>query len=102
MVCNKPVFCFDSKVIFEPENEPDRKRARAEDVFIMRHELSFFAGYESMEYTFEDFAEDLVGEKLGKVLENQRIAEEGISNNLDGTCGIKVYEYLMNELIQND
>lgn len=43
-----------------------------------------------MEYTFED----LVGERLGKVLENQKIAEAGISNNLDGTCGEKVYEYI--------
>lgn len=100
-VCNKPVFCFDSKNIYEPENEPERKRAKAEDVFVMRHEFSFFAGYESMEYTFEDFVEDLVGERLGKVLENQRIAEAGISNNLDGTCGMKVYEYLINELTQN-
>lgn len=100
-VCNKPVFCFNSKVIFEPENEPERKRAQAEDVFKMNSEFSFFAGYETLEYTFEDFAEDLVGERLGKVLENQRIAEANISNNLDGTCGKKVYEYLINELTQN-
>lgn len=100
-VCNKPVFCFNSKVIFEPENEPERKRAKAEDIFKMNGEFSFFAGYETMEYTFEDFVEDLVGERLGKVLENQRIAEAGISNNLDGTCGEKVYEYMMEDLIHN-
>lgn len=100
-VCNKPVFCFDSRNIYEPENEPERKRAKAEDVFKMNSEFSFFACYESIEYTFEDFVEDLVGERLGKVLENQRIAESGISNNLDGTCGMKVYEYMMKDLTQN-
>lgn len=100
-VCNKPVFCFDSQNIYEPENEPGRKRANAEDVFRMNGEFDFFACHESMEYTFDDFVEDLVGERLGKVLENQRTAESGISNNLDGTCGIKVYEYIMKDLIQN-
>ena len=100
-VCNKPVFCFDSKNIYEPEKEPERKRAKAEEVFKMPGEFAFFACHESMEYTFEDFIEDLVGERLGKVLENQRIAEAGISNNLDGTCGMKVHEYMMKDLLQN-
>lgn len=100
-VCNKPVFCFDSKNIYETEREPGRKRANAEDVFRMNGEFDFFACQESMEYTFEDFVEDLVGGRLGKVLENQRAAESGISNNLDGTCGMKVYEYIMKDLIQN-
>ncbi len=97
-VCDKPVFCFDSQKIYETESEPERKRANAEDVFKMNGEFDFFACHESMAYTFEDFVEDLVGERLGKVLENQRIAERGISNNLDGTCGIKVYEYIMKDL----
>lgn len=100
-VCNKPVFCFDSKNIYETEDKLGRKRANAEDVFRMNGEFDFFACHESMEYTFDDFVEDLVGERLGKVLESQRIAENGISNNLDGTCGIKVYEYIMKDLIQN-
>ncbi len=100
-VCNKPVFCFDSMNIYEPEKEPERKRVNAEDVFKMNGEFDFFACHESMEYTFEDFVEDLVGERLGKVLENQRIAEKGISNNLDGTCGMKVHEYIMKDMIQN-
>lgn len=100
-VCNKPVFCFDSQKIFEIEKEQDRKRANAEDVFKMNGEFDYFACHETIEYTFEDFVEDLVGERLGKVLENQRIAESGISNNLDGTCGIKVHEYIMKDLVQN-
>ena len=98
-VCNKPVFCFDSQNIYEPEKEPERKRANAEDVFKMRDEFDFFTCHESMEYTFEDFVEDLVGDRLGKVLENQKIAETGISNNLDGTCGTKVHEYIMGDLV---
>jgi hypothetical protein len=100
-VCNKPVFCFDSQKIYEPEKEPQRKRANAEDVFKMNGEFDFFDVHECMEYTFDDFVDDLVGEQLGKVLENQRIAEAGISNNLDGTCGIKVHEYIMQDLMKN-
>ena len=100
-VCNKPVFCFDSQNIYETENQSGRKRAKAEEVFKMNGEFDFFACHESMNYTFDDFVEDLVGERLGKVLENQKIAESGISNNLDGTCGIKVHEYIMKDLIKN-
>lgn len=99
-VCNKPVFCLDSGNIYEPEKKPERKRAKAEDVFKMDDECAYFACMESEEYIFEDFVEDLVGERLGKVLENQRIAEAGISNNLDGTCGMKVYEYIMKDLLK--
>ncbi len=99
-VCGKPVFCFDSQHIYVTDIEHKKKRANPEEVFKMRFEDDFFACRESEEYNFDDFVEDLVGERLGKVLENQRIAEAGISNNLDGTCGQKVHEYIMKDLIR--
>lgn len=101
-VCNKPVFCFNSKKIIERGNEPERKRVSAEEAFKTRGEFEFFSAYECIEYTFEDFVDDLVGERLGKVLENQRLTEAKISNNLDGTCGEKVYKYIMKDLVSNE
>lgn len=98
-VCNKPAFCFDSQNIYEPEKEPARKRANAEDVFKLRSVSDYFTCHESMEYTFEDFVEDMIGGRLGKVLENEKIIADGMSNNLDGTCGIKVHEYIMEDLV---
>lgn len=99
-VCNKPVFRFDSQNIYDIKEMPDRKRAKAEDAFGMENEFDFFGSYESETYLFEDFVEDLMSGGLEGVLREQRIAEAGISNNLDGTCGEKVHEYIMNELIK--
>lgn len=98
---NKPVFRFDSNNIYSPDLVPDRKRAKAVDVFEMKNEQDFFGCTESNEYMFEDFVDDLMNDRLGEVLAKQAEAEAGISNNLDGTCGIKVHEYIMNDLLQN-
>lgn len=98
---NKPVFRFDSNNIYSPDLVQDRKRARAEDVFGMKNAFDFFGCYESNEYMFEDFVDDLMNDRLGEVLKKQAEQEAGIANNLDGTCGIKVHEYIMKDLIQN-
>lgn len=100
-VLNKPVFRFDSKNIYDPDTIPNRRRAKAEDVFKMNGEFDFFGCYESNEYMFEDFVDDLMNDRLGEVLKKQAEQEAGIANNLDGTCGIKVHEYIMNDLIEN-
>lgn len=97
-VCDKPVFRFDSKKNYDPGFVPDRRRAAAKDAFKMNGEFDFFGSYESEEYMFEDFVEDLMNGGLEEVLQKQREAEAAIANNLDGTCGEKVHEYIMKEL----
>ncbi|MGN0161806.1 MAG: CDP-glycerol glycerophosphotransferase family protein [Lachnospiraceae bacterium] len=99
-VCNKPVFRFNSQENFDIEQCPERQRANACDVFKMTCFRDFFGGNECPEYMFEDFVDDLVNNRLEEVLRMQKEAEAGISNNLDGTCGEKVHEYIMKDLMK--
>lgn len=56
---------------------------------------AYFSCNESEEYTFDDFVDDLINKRMNNVLKKQKEAEKGIANNLNGTCGEKVHEYLM-------
>ncbi len=101
-VCGKPVFRFDSKCMHVPaEDGRDRHRAAPEEVFCMPHPISFFGCNECDEYTFFDFVDDLVNDRLGGILEKQRVAEAGIANNLDGSCGEKVHAAIMEDYVHN-
>lgn len=97
-VLNKPVFKFDSKEIHDSSMVSDRVRIKAEQAFKMQGEFDFFGCHESDEYMFEDFVDDLINERFGEVLVRQAVEESGISNNLDGTCGEKVHDYIMNHM----
>lgn len=97
-VCGKPVYLFDSQKFYDVEEQKNRVRAKAEDVFVKKHELDYFACHESEEYLFEDFADDLINGRLEQVKQRQLIAEADIAANLDGTAGEKIHEYIMKDL----
>ena len=96
-VLDKPVFRIDSKEFFDRNSVNNRERANAVDVFNKTEERSYFGCFESMNYTLEDFLDDLVGDNLYEVIEKQK-KEADIAVNLDGTCGRKVYQYMLNIL----
>lgn len=97
-VCGKPVYLFDSQKIYDAKEQRNRTRAKAEDVFVKKQELDYFACYESVEYMFEDFVDDMINGRLEQVKQNQLTAEADIAANLDGTAGEKIHEYIMNDL----
>lgn len=96
-VCGKPIFLFDSNVLdFKSEIH-----AKPEDVFYKKDENDYFACRESENYTFDNFVEDLSNNRLEKVREKQMKAVEDLVANQDGSCGQKVHDYLVNEILKN-
>ncbi len=57
-----------------------------------------FARYENKIHSLEGFVNDLVSGKLESVRGRLRIENKTISDNLDGTCGENVHNYIMNVL----
>lgn len=57
-----------------------------------------FGRRESRLFSLEDFVEELVSGKLESVRERQMEELDGFAVNLDGTCGEKVHEFMMNVL----
>jgi len=100
-VINKPIFRIDSKKFLDRNSVTDRKKADAVDVFNKPQDKDFFGCYESINYTVEDFLDDLVNNNLGEVIEKQK-KESKIAANLDGSCGEKVYQYMINILRQQN
>lgn len=97
-VCGKPVYLFDSQKIYDVKKQRNCMRAKAEDVFVKKGELDYFACHESEEYMFEDFVDDMLNGRLEQVKQNQMTAEADIAANLDGTAGEKIHAYIMNDL----
>ena len=83
-ISNRTVFRIDSKEFFDRNSVNNRERANAVDVFNKTEERSYFGCFESMNYTLEDFLDDLVGDNLYEVIEKQK-KEADIAVNLDGT-----------------
>ncbi|MDD6812689.1 MAG: hypothetical protein PUD93_12685 [Lachnospiraceae bacterium] len=54
-----------------------------------------FCRRESRLFSFEGFMEDLVNDRLEDVKKRQKTELASVAANLDGTCGEKVYEYMM-------
>ena len=100
-VINKPIFRIDSKKFLDRNSVTDRKKADAVEVFNKPQDKDFFGCYESINYTVEDFLDDLVNNNLGEVIEKQK-KESKIAANLDGSCGEKVYQYMINILRQQN
>lgn len=100
-VINKPIFRIDSKKFLDRNSVTDRKKADAVEVFNKPQDKDFFGCYESINYTVEDFLDDLVNNNLGEVIEKQK-KESKIAANLDGSCGEKVYQYMINILKQQN
>lgn len=92
-VCNKLVYKFDSTRIIDTFGKKQYSRKKPEQAFFM--DGAYFSCNESEEYTFDDFVDDLINKRMNNVLKKQKEAEKGIANNLNGTCGEKVHEYLM-------
>lgn len=99
-VINKPIFRIDSKKFLDRNSVTDRRKADAVDVFNKPHDKDFFGCYESINYTVEDFLDDLVEDDLDGVIKRQKEKEAGLAANLDGTCGKKVFQYLINDIKQ--
>ena len=70
-----------------------------EDGFEKSYTNGEFARRESRYFSFEAFLEDLVHEHLDEVMIRQKQAMETMAVNLDGTCGEKVHEFMMDVLM---
>lgn len=98
-VSGKPVFLFDSQMIYEKSICGD---ANPEDFFEKKSLYDYFACREVEQYTVDDFIEDFAGDALAGVRERQLKDVGDIAANLDGTCGEKVHEYMMNVLLNEE
>lgn len=78
------------------------KLTEGEDGFEKTDEKSGFFRRESKIFSFEGFIDDLVHDRLAGVRERQLNELSTLATNLDGTCGIKVHEYMMNVLENKD
>jgi hypothetical protein len=78
------------------------KLTEGEDGFEKVDEKSGFFRRESKIFSFEGFIDDLVHDRLTGVRERQLKELSTLAANLDGTCGIKVHEYMMNVLENKD
>ena len=76
-------------------NENFYELTEGEDGFEKIDEKSGFFRRESKLFSFEGFLDDLIHERLNGVRERQRKELSTLAANLDGTCGIKVHEYMM-------
>lgn len=77
------------------------KLTDGEDGFEKLNEKSGFFRRESKIFSFEGFLDDLINDRLKNVRERQLTELSSLAANLDGTCGIKVHEYMMNVLEQD-
>uniref|UniRef100_UPI000A4CCEE3 hypothetical protein n=1 Tax=Clostridium sp. NkU-1 TaxID=1095009 RepID=UPI000A4CCEE3 len=74
------------------------KLTEGEDGFEKMDKRCGFFRRESKIFSFEGFVEDLINNKLEAVRGRQIEELSTLAANLDGTCGIKVHEYMMNVL----
>ncbi len=61
-----------------------------------------FCKRESNLFTFEEFAEDIVAEKLNDIKAMQEKSLSHIAENLDGSCGEKICQFCMTEIENQD
>lgn len=76
------------------------KMLEGEDGFEKSYTNGEFARRESKYFSFEGFLDDLVNDRLGSAMERQKKEMETMAVNLDGTCGEKVHEFMMQVLTQ--
>lgn len=76
------------------------KLLEGEDGFEKSYTNGEFARRESMYFSFEEFLDDLVNDRLGPAMERQKKEMETMAVNLDGTCGEKVHAFMMQVLTQ--
>ncbi|MCI7791070.1 MAG: hypothetical protein MR531_09910 [Lachnospiraceae bacterium] len=74
------------------------KIANGQDGFEKLQTYFAFCRRESRLFSFEGFMDDLVHGRLEDVKERQKKELASMAANLDGTCGEKVYEFLMGVL----
>ncbi len=74
------------------------KLMAGEDGFEKAGKLDYFCRRESKIFTISGFIDDLVEGRLEDVRERQLEALSTLAANLDGTCGEKVHEYMMDVL----
>lgn len=72
-----------------------------EDGFEKSYTNGEFARRESRYFSFEGFLDDLVNDRLEDAMARQKKEMETMAVNLDGTCGEKVHEFMM-EVLQKD
>ncbi len=75
------------------------KLLEGEDGFEKINTNMVFARRESRYFSFEDFLDDLVNERFDDAMERQKEAMKTIAVNLDGTCGEKIHEFMMDVLL---
>ena len=74
------------------------KMLEGDDGFEKSYTNGEFARRESRYFSFEGFLDDLVNDRLGDVMARQKEAMQTMAVNLDGTCGEKVHEFMMQVL----
>jgi len=105
-------YCDDATAIINVEDETYEmfyptlseegfsELTNGEDGFEKIDEKSGFFRRESKIFSFEGFVDDLINDRLKEVRERQLKELSSLAVNLDGTCGIKVHEYMM-DVLQN-
>ncbi|WP_313580451.1 hypothetical protein [Lacrimispora sp.] len=74
------------------------KLTEGEDGFEKMDKKCGFFRRESKIFSFEGFVEDLINNRFEEIRERQMEELSTLAANLDGTCGDKVHEYMMNVL----
>ncbi|MDD6482802.1 MAG: hypothetical protein PUF65_11155 [Lachnospiraceae bacterium] len=87
--------------VYAPKLAPEEfaKLLDGEDGFEKSYTYGEFARRESRYFPFEEFLDDLVNERLDDAMARQKEAIKTIAVNLDGTCGEKVHEFMMDVLM---
>ncbi len=83
------------------DKEDYAKLTEGEDGFEKIEKKRGFFRRESKMFSFEGFVADLINNRLEEVRGRQMEELSTLAANLDGTCGVKVHEYMMNVLENN-
>lgn len=74
----------------------------ADKAFSKPSVYAYFAARESEEYAINNFLDDLVNDNLENVTEKEIVESRNLAENLDGTCGEKIYRYFSEKLIKEE
>lgn len=90
-VLGKPIYLLNSNVIYDNS----KGSLPADKAFSKPSVYAYFAARESEEYAIDNFLDDLVNDNLENVTEKEIVESRNLAENLDGTCGEKIYRYFL-------
>ncbi|CUQ77797.1 CDP-Glycerol:Poly(glycerophosphate) glycerophosphotransferase [[Lactobacillus] rogosae] len=97
-VLGKPIYLLNSNIIYDNS----KGSLPADKAFSKPSVYAYFAARESEEYAINNFLDDLVNDNLENVTEKEIVESRNLAENLDGTCGEKIYRYFSEKLIKEE